>query len=260
MFARSAATALLSKTAIAAMPVRQSSRSLLLRSQQQQQRRPFTLGPSHKPTQHEMNNLRTHLDEDMQWLPEAMWVDGRRATMGELYDANPNMADLEIDEQLQNRNRKHPLHQGIKAALERRIAVLKQAEEEEGGWEYLDEAPEGLTDMQKHVYLELKKQAAPRGTDTKGAKVLIKKTLVQGTEDKEVLRREQYLVASKKMTTEDIKKFNRAGEELDDNLFETLTAWLRRLAGISFVGLCLYAAVSFLRDEGATLLANGKLF
>ena len=183
MFARSAATALLSNTAIGAMPVRQSSRlfSVSQQRQQQQQRRPFTLGPTGQPSQQEMNNMRAHLEEDMQWLPEALWIDGRRATMGELYAANPNMADLEIDEQLQNRNRKHPLHQGIKAALERRTAVLKQAEEEEGGWEYLDEAPEGLTDMQKKVYLELKKQAAPAGTDTTG-NVLIKKTVVQGTQ------------------------------------------------------------------------------
>ena len=100
--------------------------------------------------------MRESLDEEYNWLPEALWVDGRRATMQELYAADPNGKERDMDELMSQRG--HPLRQGIKAAFEQRVALKGRQMEEESEKLVRHHIPDGLSPEQELIYLRLKEE------------------------------------------------------------------------------------------------------
>ena len=110
------------------------------------------------PTQSELNQFRSTQQEGFEWIADAMWKDGRMATMKEMLERDPMNYELMVDKQM--RKREHPLHHGIKAAFEKRLQYLKQQESKgdlPSGYEYKAglEVPIGLTASQERVFLEM---------------------------------------------------------------------------------------------------------
>eukprot|EP01063_Lacrimia_lanifica_P009275 TRINITY_DN1627_c0_g1_i1.p1 TRINITY_DN1627_c0_g1~~TRINITY_DN1627_c0_g1_i1.p1 ORF type:complete len:234 (+),score=77.42 TRINITY_DN1627_c0_g1_i1:71-772(+) len=173
---------------------------------------------------HEANQWREHLHEDMSWLPEAMWKDGRRATVSEILQADPYLQDISVDMEMSKRT--HPLHHGIRAAFLKRIEVLKREQDiayQNAGLVDTD-VPEGLSELQRAVYIELKKKDA----EAFGKFHHDYKTSI----DNDTHLENRFADAQGRVSQVDVRRYNFEGETEDTDVF---TIFLRAVKGVLYI-------------------------
>eukprot|EP00756_Hemistasia_phaeocysticola_P003622 Hpha_TRINITY_DN1233_c0_g1::TRINITY_DN1233_c0_g1_i1::g.44836::m.44836 len=102
----------------------------------------------------EVRWMRSLLPPEEQWYADAIFKDGRRATLKEIMESDPYAREQMIDNTIAKRG--HPLRFGIQAALFRRIELLKQKEEKAG--EYDRPMPDGMSQLQMQVLQKLREE------------------------------------------------------------------------------------------------------
>eukprot|EP01060_Flectonema_neradi_P014982 TRINITY_DN21685_c0_g1_i1.p1 TRINITY_DN21685_c0_g1~~TRINITY_DN21685_c0_g1_i1.p1 ORF type:complete len:223 (+),score=24.21 TRINITY_DN21685_c0_g1_i1:85-753(+) len=187
--------------------------SKLIRSSLASQRRCF-LTRGEVPSQGQINKIREEAPEGYEWLADAMWKDGRAATIREILARDPMNYEQMVNKNMKKRS--HPLHDGIKASFEKRIQYLKQTEAETDmpeGYEYRDghEVPVGLTPSQERVFYELAK------SDERMAVVLGS----EPAKHRQHTLRDQYdnKIRPNGMTVAQIQEYNRQGVTETGDIF-----------------------------------------
>ncbi|KAJ9457918.1 hypothetical protein DIPPA_25867 [Diplonema papillatum] len=174
--------------------------SRMLQNGRVMQKRYSVFDVSGTPSQRAINDLRVSMPEDLSWLADAMWKDGRRATLREVMLADPMRQELDLDRKI--RKRSHPLHHGIKAAFERRKQFIAQREEKSEEDVLRLDIPPDLTDVQRRVFIRMVEEEEKRRRKYGLPKT---KTYVSAPQD-------DFLFAKKEVSSSDLRRFNRLGE------------------------------------------------